>query len=137
MNLQDPEFFKELMGVFILEGQEHINTMKKCLHELEQKKESDDKKDTYEEIKRAAHSLKGAARTVGFENLESAGYNFEKLFGKMGQSDIVVSEEIAGNLSNAFDALEKMINTLKEEGKESGDDHEVIGLIEKVDKIIS
>lgn len=137
MNVQDPEFFKELMGVFILEGQEHIDTMKRCLHELEQRKDSDDKKDTYEEIKRAAHSLKGAARTVGFENLESVGYNFEKLFGKMGQSDTKISEEIAENLTNAFNALEKMIITLKEKGKESGDNHGVIGLIEKVDNIIS
>ena len=113
MNVQDSDFYKELLEVFILEGQEHIDTMKRCLQELEQKNESDDTKEVYEEIKRAAHSLKGAARTVGFENLESVGYGFEKLFGRMGGSDMMISEEIAKNLKSAFDALEKMVIALR------------------------
>jgi len=137
MNVQDPEFYKELLEVFILESQEHIDTMKKCLNELQQKNESDDKKDVYEEIKRAAHSLKGAARTVGFENLESVGYGFEKLFGRMVNSHIVVSEEIARNLTTAFGSLEKMVASLKKEGKETGDNHEVLNIIEKVDNSLS
>lgn len=137
MNVQDSDFYKELLEVFILEGQEHIDTMKRCLQELEQKNESDDTKGVYEEIKRAAHSLKGAARTVGFENLESVGYGFEKLFGRMGGADIMISEEIAKNLKSAFDALEKMIIALKENGKESVDNHEALSLIEKVENIIS
>ncbi|MEJ2627016.1 MAG: Hpt domain-containing protein [bacterium] len=137
MNVQDSDFYKELLEVFILEGQEHIDTMKRCLQELEQKNESDDTKGVYEEIKRAAHSLKGAARTVGFENLESVGYGFEKLFGRMGGSNIMISEEIAKNLKSAFDALEKMIIALKENGKESVDNHEALSLIEKVENIIS
>ena len=137
MNVQDPEFYKELLEVFIIEGQEHIDTMKKCLKELQQNDDSDDKRDVYEEIKRAAHSLKGAARTVGFDNLESAGYGFEKLFGRMGGSNIMVSEEITKNLTTAFSALEEMIITLKKEGKESSDDHGVLALIEIVENIIN
>lgn len=137
MNVQDSDFYKELLEVFILEGQEHIDTMKRCLQELEGKNESDDTKEVYEEIKRAAHSLKGAARTVGFENLEAVGYGFEKLFGRMGGSDIMVSEEIARNLKTAIDELEKLITALKENGKESDDNHEVLNLIEKVENIIS
>jgi len=137
MNVQDPEFYKELLEVFIMESQEHIDTMKKCLNELQQKSESDDKNDAYEEIKRAAHSLKGAARTVGFENLESVGYGFEKLFGRMWNSDIIVSDEIARNLTTAFGSLEKMVAALKKEGKETGDNHEVLNIIEKVEHSLS
>ncbi len=137
MNVQDPEFYKELLEVFILESQEHIDTMRKCLSELQQKNESDDKKDVWEEIKRAAHSLKGAARTVGFENLESVGYGFEKLFGRMRNSSIMVSDEIASNLTTAFGSLEKMVSDLKKEGKETGDDHEALSIIEKVENNLS
>ena len=70
MNVQDAEFFKELLAMFRMETEEHIQSIKSGLQELEKDPAPDKKSEIVEVIFKAAHSLKGAARTVGLVDID-------------------------------------------------------------------
>ena len=59
----DPEFFKELLSMFRMECDEHIQNMRYGIKTLGEIEPSDEQVEISETIHRAAHSLKGAART--------------------------------------------------------------------------
>src|SRR5262249_19622709 len=56
----------ELVEVFALEAEEHLRTMSSLLPVLEQQPAN---KEVLQQIRRSAHTLKGAAAMVGFRNI--------------------------------------------------------------------
>lgn len=136
MDVKDPEFFKELLQVFILESKEHITTMSDKLTKLGNEESTDKREEIYEELTRAGHSLKGAARTMGIFDLESIGFSFEKLFGKMKSGGIILSDELNKNVEIAISNLSDMVDTLNDKGEVEGDKAEIIKYIETVESQI-
>ncbi len=80
MNAGDDEFFKMLRATFKVEAAEHLQAITTGLLELEKAPAPDPRRDLIETVFRAAHSLKGAARTVDFTAIESLCQSLEDTF---------------------------------------------------------
>ena len=132
MNVQDAEFFKELLSMFRMETEEHIQTIKSGLQQLEKEPVSEKKAEILEVVFRAAHSLKGAARTVGLVDIEPVGLSLEGLFSSMRQKDILLSEELFSMLYEVVDKLGELIYGLDDAGKITGNKSEVTALMENI-----
>jgi len=136
MSYQDADFFKELLAMFKLECQEHLESIDTGMKKLAESPPEDERVETLETVFRAAHSLKGAARTVGQADLEPIGQSLEYTFAKLKQKDIKTSTEIFNDLSSILHEivtkLSALLVTLNEEGKLEGDKMEVMRLIDEV-----
>ena len=99
MSYQDTEFFKELLAMFKVECQEHLDVMDSGLKKLAESLPDAERIEVMETVFRAAHSLKGAARTVGQTDLEPVGQSLEHTFAKLKLKDINASIEIFNELS--------------------------------------
>jgi two-component system chemotaxis sensor kinase CheA len=130
MNMQDTEFFKELISMFRIESDEHIKTMSEGLVQLRKNISKDKKTELYEEVFRAAHSLKGAARTVGLTDIEPIGFSFEKLFVTMKQKQIAITYDLYQILQQAIKSLDSLIKTMNDKGNLEGDRSDVVRLLE-------
>ena len=96
-------FLQELRATFAVEAQEHVATMSTQLQVLQQGGQAPS--GAIESMFRAAHSLKGAARTVELTEIEALCQSLEDLFAywrKHGGSPGPVAQD---RLHQAFDAL--------------------------------
>jgi two-component system chemotaxis sensor kinase CheA len=71
---------RRLMAVFLGELQEHAATLERTLLELEGAP-VEARGDLFATLFRSAHSLKGAARSVGLREIETACHRLEEIFG--------------------------------------------------------
>ena len=69
---KDSEFLKKLLATFSVEAAEHIQAISTGLVELEQAPSPDAQSKVVERIFREAHSMKGAARSVGLTDVETS-----------------------------------------------------------------
>ena len=132
MNVQDAEFFKELLAMFRMETEEHIQSIKSGLQELEKNPAPEKGSEIVEVIFRAAHSLKGAARTVGLVDIEPVGLSLEGLFSSMRQKEITLSEELFSMLYEVIEKLGELIANIDDTGKITGNKSEVTTLMENI-----
>jgi len=136
MNIQDAEFFKELLAMFKLESKEHLATIDSGLNELEEMPTSEKRKEILETVFRAAHSLKGAARTVGLVDIEPFGQSLESLFGVLKQKEINMTAQIYQLLHSTVDNLGTLIFTMDEQGKLKEDKSKLSRIMDDVNQYI-
>jgi len=136
MNIQDAEFFKELLAMFKLESKEHLATIDSGLNELEEMPSSEKRKEILETVFRAAHSLKGAARTVGLVDIEPFGQSLESLFGVLKQKEINMTAQIYQLLHSTVDNLGTLIFTMDEQGKLKEDKSKLSRIMDDVNQYI-
>jgi len=136
MNIQDVEFFKELLAMFKLESKEHLATIDSGLNELEEMPSSEKRKEILETVFRAAHSLKGAARTVGLMDIEPFGQSLESLFGVLKQKEINMTAQIYQLLHSTVDNLGTLIFTMDEQGKLKEDKSKLSRIMDDVNQYI-
>ena len=125
----DSDFFKELLSMFKLESEEHIQTIISGLKKMESIPPSDAQIEISETIHRAAHSLKGAARTVGLSDVEPICQSLESVFGIFKRQKVDVPPELFDMLHRVVKGLEKILGSMNEEGKVTADKSEIIRLI--------
>lgn len=87
MNSREASFFAELRATFEVEAAEHLQSMVKGLMEIEKPSTPTARQECIAIMFRAAHSLKGAARAVGFTDIESHCHRLEDLFVGWKQSE--------------------------------------------------
>jgi two-component system, chemotaxis family, sensor kinase CheA len=133
----DDGFFKELLGIFKLETQEHIQSMRTGIGELERHQGTDKQLEVAEGVHRAAHSLKGAARTIGLADVEPICQSLETFFGILKRQKISMPPDLVGMLNRSVQNLETLLSTLNAEGKVTGDKSEITRLIEEIQYKIS
>jgi two-component system chemotaxis sensor kinase CheA len=71
MSTEDDDFLRELRATFTIEASEHLQTLATGVLELEKSATPEATRRLVEEVFRAAHSLKGAARAVDFTEIEA------------------------------------------------------------------
>lgn len=83
------DFLQQLRATFRLEAEEHLHVISNGLLQLEREGALPQRKEVVENVFRAAHSLKGAARAVEFRDVESACQALEETFAawKRGESE--------------------------------------------------
>jgi len=105
MRPADEEFLRQLRATFKVEAAEHLQAIAAGLMDLEKATDSALQKPLIEIVFRAAHSLKGAARAVDFNEIESVCQTLENLFAAWKRQE---SSPTASSLDTAHRALDRM-----------------------------
>ena len=106
---------KRLMSTFLGELDEHVRSLNRDLLALEKDPLGPGRDETFKSLLRAAHSLKGAARSVNVRPIESASHLLEELFisGRDGRSPF--DHERFSLLFASADAIEEAGIRLREQ----------------------
>jgi two-component system chemotaxis sensor kinase CheA len=123
--------FSEIVQVFESEIQDNISNINSLLLILEK-----DNNDPYavQELFREAHSIKGAARMVGFTDIQNLAHSFENVMTLKKNNEIDITPEIVETLFNAIDYMEITIGEIiKSKGDYKSD--ELTSVIEKLESI--
>jgi len=99
----------EYMDLFIEETREHLQLLNEGLLKIE-KNPSDE--EPIHEIFRAAHTLKGMAATMGFEQITELTHKMENLLGKIRDKELTLSPQISDLLFKCVDTLEQMVENI-------------------------
>ncbi|MEJ0084765.1 MAG: response regulator [Pseudomonadota bacterium] len=109
MSPADEEFLKQLRATFAIEAAEHLQAIAAGLMHLEKATGPAAQKPLIETVFRAAHSLKGAARAVDFDDIESVCETLENLFATWKRQE---STPTPSSLDAAHLALDRMTKAI-------------------------
>lgn len=102
----EPEFMQQLMATFQIELEERLQTITDGLLALEKKgKKKGNVEDIIEEISRAAHNIKGAARGLGIASIGDIVHHIESLFSSIKEKKTAISAEIIDVALASVDAI--------------------------------
>ncbi|HEY3854288.1 MAG TPA: response regulator [Verrucomicrobiae bacterium] len=110
MSARDQEFLKSLRATFKIEAGEHLQTIATGLLELEKKLQASEKASHVEKVFRAAHSLKGAARAVNFDEVESICESLEDSFAVWKRKGTVPTPAEMDDLHRLLNSAIKVLN---------------------------
>ncbi|MDD3420540.1 MAG: Hpt domain-containing protein, partial [Candidatus Gastranaerophilales bacterium] len=125
--------FSEIVQVFESEIQDNISNINNLLLILEK-----DNNDPYavQELFREAHSIKGAARMVGFSDIQNLAHSFENVMTLKKNNEIEITPTIVETLFSAIDYMEITIGEIiKTKGLYKPE--ELDSVIEKLESIKS
>ena len=106
MDFQDDEL-KEILNIFRIESEEIIERLNNTLLNLEK---SPANKDLIVLLFRDAHSLKGAARMIGFSNTQNLAHKIEDILGLAQDNQLQLTPEIADIMYKSVDLISKIIS---------------------------
>jgi two-component system chemotaxis sensor kinase CheA len=117
----------ELTREFLIESQEGLDRMERCLTELE-KKPGDGA--LISEIFRSVHTIKGTTGFLGFKRLEKLAHSGENLLGLLREGKIAASAAVITTLLELLDGLRSILRAIDaDESEGQGDDAVLIGRI--------
>lgn len=93
--------------MYLSEALEHIDIMNQALLKLE---ENPDVKEHLDLIFRSAHTIKGMAATMGYEQTKELCKNIENVFDELRKKQTTLTPNLASALFKCLDALQQMIN---------------------------
>ena len=101
----------EYLELFFEETREHLQLLNEGLLKIEQNPGDEE---PIHEIFRAAHTIKGMAATMGFENITELTHKMENLLGKIRDKELALSSRIIDLLFKCLDTLEKMVENIND-----------------------
>ena len=128
----DREFFKQILTIFKGESQEHIEAIQNGLARLEKSPPMEEQNEIIEAVHRAAHSLKGAARTVGLNDVEPLCQSLESAFSKFKREKLTIPAELIELFNETVKQLDQILSSVDEEGQVQGDKAELSRLIDEI-----
>lgn len=115
MNADDRAFLAQLLEAFRLEAAEHVENMSNLLLELEKSSDGRQRADLVQSVFREAHSLKGAARSVGLVQIEALCRAMESVFSSWkNQTPEAATPELFDVLHTALETLNGTIGATPE-----------------------
>ncbi|MEG3638089.1 hybrid sensor histidine kinase/response regulator [Magnetococcus sp. PR-3] len=128
MNMETDEN-DELLGMFVQEAVEHIETIEPDLLTLEEQgADTDD--EVINRLFRSVHSIKGSAGFFGLTAISKLSHIMENLLGKVREHAIEASPEVSDSLLSGLDKLQTMIDDVA--NSESVDATEQIKIIQSI-----
>ncbi len=121
----------QYLEIFIEESKEHLQNMNTSLLALEQDLEESN---LINEIFRSAHTLKGMAGTMGFNNMNTLTHDMENVLSEIRNGNIEVNEEILDILFQCLDKLEENVDFIIDNSVESDETNEA--LIDELNSIL-
>lgn len=119
----------QYIDIFIEESQEHIESLNSNLLLLENDPEN---RQVIDEIFRSAHTLKGMAATMGFENMNKLAHKMEDVLQEVKSGQLYISHEIMDVLFKSVDTLSEMLDLISQTGEDSVPIEELIFLLSGV-----
>ena len=132
MEMMDRDFFKEILSIFKGESQEHIQAIKEGMDQLVNSPPMDDQNVIMESVHRAAHSLKGAARTVGLTDIEPMCQSLESAFSLIKREKLSIPADLINLFNVTVDQLSQILSSIDDEGKITVDKSELARFIEEI-----
>ncbi|MDX8046958.1 chemotaxis protein CheA [Gracilibacillus sp. S3-1-1] len=121
----------EYLEVFIEESKEHIQSLNDQLLILENEPNN---MDTVGEIFRSAHTLKGMAATMGFQDLADLTHKMENVLDAIRNDQINITTNIIDVIFQAVDQLEGMVLDISEGGDGASDVRELVNILLAIEK---
>ncbi|MBX6358648.1 MAG: chemotaxis protein CheW [Acidobacterium ailaaui] len=114
----------DLTREFLIESQEGLDRMERCLTDLEQHPQDGE---LLAEIFRSVHTIKGTTGFLGFSRLERLAHSGENLLGLLREGRLTANAEIISALLSLLDALRAILGNIEKEGSEGeGDDSAMV-----------
>jgi two-component system chemotaxis sensor kinase CheA len=103
---KESEFLERLKATFRVEAQEHLSLMYSGLHALEQTADGEQLSEGIETVFREAHSLKGAAASVGFPEIQRTCQQVESIFSALKRKEMPLTPQILDQLHASLDSMQ-------------------------------
>ncbi|WP_420239147.1 chemotaxis protein CheA [Telmatobacter bradus] len=117
----------ELTREFLIESQEGLDRMERCLTELEERPQDSG---LLGDIFRSVHTIKGTTGFLGFKRLEKLAHAGENLLGLLRDGKLVATPPIITGLLQLLDGLRSILKQIEAEGNEGeGEDSTLISRI--------
>jgi two-component system chemotaxis sensor kinase CheA len=118
----------ELTREFLIESQEGLDRMERCLTDLEERPQD---AELIGEIFRSVHTIKGTTGFLGFKRLETLAHAGENLLGQLRECKLTANGPIITGLLHLLDGLRSILKTIEAQDAEGeGDDAALIGDLE-------
>ena len=105
-----PDQQQRIMGYFIEEAKDHLNTIEQGLLNLQATIEDSE---TVNEVFRAAHSIKGGAAMLGLGSIQQVSHSLEDYFKILKETSIRVDQKLESLFLKVFDALQELVGQLQ------------------------
>ncbi len=105
-----PDQQQRIMGYFIEEAKDHLNTIEQGLLNLQSTIEDPEMAN---EVFRAAHSVKGGAAMLGLNGIQRVSHRLEDFFKVLKETRIQVDQKLENLFLRAFDALQELLGQLQ------------------------
>ena len=105
-----PEQQQRIMGYFIEEAKDHLNTIEQGVLNLQSTIED---QEMVNELFRAAHSVKGGAAMLGLNSIQQVSHRLEDYFKILKEAPVKVDQKLEGLFLQVFDALQELVGQLQ------------------------
>lgn len=113
MNKINNDFLKKLLATFKIEAEEHIKKISSELLKLEKTENRKKQLPIVEIIFRETHSLKGAARAVGKNDVEAICQLLESIFSLFKEKEAILIPEIFDQFHHSLDIINALVSEKK------------------------
>jgi two-component system chemotaxis sensor kinase CheA len=124
----------DLTREFLLESQEGLDRMERCLTDLESRPGD---AELLAEIFRSVHTIKGTTGFLGFSRLEALSHAGENLLGLLREGRLAASPQIVSGLLALMDMLRAILRSIEStgaEGESHSDDAAMIARLEALQR---
>ncbi len=104
---------QRILGYFIEEARDHLNTLEQGLMEL---RHPDEDGERMKELFRAAHSIKGGAGMLGLQAIRTVSHRLEDNFKTLQEQPIAISQTLESLLLRTVDILQSLLQQLQVPG---------------------
>lgn len=119
----------QYLSMFIDESNDHLQSLNEKMLELENNPEDIS---IVQVIFRSAHTLKGMAATMGFEDLSSLTHQMENVLDLVRNEKLKMQEFIFDTLFKSLDALQMMVQDITQGGEGKADVSEIVDALQSI-----
>ena len=112
---------KRLMATYVDELDDQVRALNRGLLELEKTPPGPAQAESLKTLLRAAHSLKGASRSVNVGVIEAACHQLESVFAALQSGKLALGDKLFGELFAAADAIEQAGKRLRRQENTAGE----------------
>ncbi|HAT15647.1 MAG TPA: phosphotransferase [Microcoleaceae bacterium UBA11344] len=125
-----PEQLQRIIGYFLEEATEHLQSIQEGLQNLQNTVESPQ---TLNELIRASHSIKGGAAMLGFSSIQRIAHRFEEYLKLLRECPIAVDTRLQSLLLQIFDTEATLLCKVSQSfGLNHDDANQILSLAEPV-----
>ncbi|MBV7272270.1 chemotaxis protein CheA [Clostridium thailandense] len=119
----------QYLSMFLEESMDNLQTLNDSLLQLEQEPDDIDK---LNEIFRVAHTIKGMAATMGFNEMAELTHKMEDVLSEFREGHLRVTQKVVTVLFKCLDTLEQMVNNISDGVDEQISVEEIINELESI-----
>ncbi len=101
---------QKILGYFIEEAKEHLETIEQGILELSTVTKDPEK---LNEMFRAAHSVKGGAAMLGYTSIQKTAHRLEDAFKLLKENEVAVDQNLESLFFRGYDVLQELIELLQ------------------------